>query len=99
VQNEQMTVAEVLNVFEETTGILLTALQASNLDKAHEAISVMLMQGMDMFGHEHPLMQQFFPVWEAIKTHIDTENIQSALSQTETWRQQLLEVRAIINSD
>jgi hypothetical protein len=96
--NEQTTALDVLNVFGETTDILLKALAKPDLDKAHEAISVLLMQGMEMFGREHPLMCQFFPVWDAIKSHIDSDNVERALSQTITWKKQLAEVKAIVNS-
>ena len=97
--NEQMQPIDILDIFEETTDILLDALSRSDFDKAHEAISILLMQGMDMYGIEHPLMQQCFPVWDAIKNHIDSEDIARALSQTKTWKKQLAEVRSIASSN
>jgi hypothetical protein len=60
----------------------LDALSRSDFDKAHEAISILLMQGMGMYGIEHPLMQQYFPSLRCHKEYIDSQNILRALSQT-----------------
>jgi K+/H+ antiporter YhaU regulatory subunit KhtT len=87
-----------LNELQITTDILLEALSRNDLDKSHEAISVMLMQGMDFFGPEHPAMQQFFPVWDAIKQHIDSGNVERAVGQTNTWKKQLQEVVEIVKN-
>ncbi|MBC7619871.1 MAG: hypothetical protein H7293_12960 [Candidatus Saccharibacteria bacterium] len=93
-QNEAM-----LNALQEpliTTDILTTALSSGNLEKGHEAISVMLMQGMDMFGAESAAMQQFCPVWDAIKGHIDRGDAEQALEQSNVWMLQLREVLSIV---
>lgn len=87
---------KALNELQSTTGVLYEALMRSDLDKAHEAISIMLMQGIDLFGQEHPAMQQFFPVWDAIRQHIDDSNVDRALAQTDTWKLQLTEVIEIV---
>ena len=81
-----------------TTDILLKSLAASDDDKAHEAISVMLMQGMNYFGAHSPVMKQFFPVWDAIKSHIDRSDMPRALRQAQTWRTQLNEVMVIVQN-
>ena len=88
----------VLNEFKTTTGILLQTLRAGNLDKAHEAVSVLLMQGMTMLGQEHPAMQQFFPVWSAIESHVTSGKTERALGQTEIWNRQLDEVIEIVKA-
>ena len=64
-QQEAMLAA--LEELRKTTSILLSALNSFDRDKAHEAITIMLMQGMDFFGPKSTAMQQFFPVWDAIK--------------------------------
>ena len=87
-----------LNDLDKTTDRLIEALQNSDTDKAHEAISIMLMQGMDHFGPDHIAMQQFFPVWNIIKGHIDGQNIVGALFQTETWQSQLHEIIVIVSN-
>jgi hypothetical protein len=89
----------ILSVFRElhnTTIILREALSGADEDKAHEAVTVLLMQGMQMLGAESTAMQQFYPVWEAIKSHIDNSDLASALGQTKTWERQLLEVIALV---
>ncbi len=89
---------EALKIIDATTSILLEALQADDKDKAHEAVSIMFMQGMDIFGPNDPTMQQFFPVWEAIKNHIVASNIEKAKGQTKTWQSQLQEVIQIFEN-
>ena len=87
-----------LRDIEVTTDVLLEAIQRPDEDKAHEAISVMLMQGLHVFGPEHPAMQQFFPVWDAIQRHIEASDMDLALSQTNTWKAQLLEVLDLVEN-
>jgi len=87
-----------LNDLDKTTNILIEALLNYDLDKAHEAISIMLMQGMNYWGPDNPALQQCFPVWDAIKKHIDTSNVIGALGQTKTWQSQLHEVIEIVST-
>ena len=79
-----------------TTEFLIKALEARDLDKAHEAVSIMLMQGMNQFGPQSAVMKQFFPVWDAIKRHIDQSDTDSALGQARLWSKQLQEVISIV---
>lgn len=79
-----------------TTDILIKGLSDKDLDKAHEAVSILLMQGMDFFGAESPAMQQFFPVWDSIKSHIDRSDVPLALGQARTWKAQLHEVISLV---
>ncbi len=81
-----------------TTKILLVALVDNDREKANEAISVLLMQGTDWFGPEHPAMQQFFPVWDAIRSHLENGNVEQALNQSQTWDAQLSEVINLVKS-
>jgi hypothetical protein len=90
---------KVLNELRTTTDILLLALREGDHGKAHEAVSVMLMQGMTMLGEQHPVMQQFFPVWNAIEIHISSGDNARALGQTETWKRQLEEVIEIVEAN
>ena len=95
---QQEAALQALGELQTTTGILLAYLVASDAEKSHEAISVMLMQGMEYFGAESPAMQQFFPVWDAIKTHIDNSDLQRAEGQARTWETQLLEMIEIVKN-
>lgn len=92
------TMNSVLGELHATTQVLLEALRGGDLDKAHEAVSVLLMQGMTMLGAEHPAMKQFFPVWDAIQKHIAKGDSSSALGQADTWNRQLSEVMQIVRS-
>lgn len=90
--------SDALDQLKATTQVLLQALRNKDLDKGHEAISVLLTQGMTMLGRDSPVMQQFFPVWDAIEKHINRLNVADALGQTEIWDRQLDEVIAIVRS-
>ena len=96
--NEHQELLQAWDVLGETTDILLDSLLSKDMDKSHEAVSVLQMQAMNIFGQEHPVFQQCFPVWDAIKSHIDENNQERALSQARTWKKQLDEIKAIISS-
>lgn len=89
---------DVLNDLDATTDILLAALSNSDEDKAYEAISVLLLQGIETIGKDHPVMQQCFPVWDAIRNHIESLDLERAHSQTVTWKRQLGEVIEIVQN-
>ncbi|MBL6768851.1 MAG: hypothetical protein ISQ20_05145 [Alphaproteobacteria bacterium] len=95
--DEHQDLLQAWDVLGETTDILLDSLLSKDMDKSHEAVSVLLMQAMNTFGQEHPVFQQCFPVWDAIKSHIDANNLERALSQARTWKKQLDEIKAIIS--
>jgi hypothetical protein len=80
----------------ETVGILSKALKSKNDDKAHEAVSVLLMQCMTTYGPDHPIMKQFFPVMDVIKQRIDSMELDAALRQTKLFEGQLQEVKKIV---
>ena len=94
--DEQKHTLQVWDMLGETSDVLIDALQSGDMDKSHEAISILLMQAVDIFGQEHPVFQQCFPAWDAIKTHIDSNNQEKALSQAQTWKRQLEEIKTII---
>lgn len=81
-----------------TTDALVNGLAAGDLGKGHEAVSVLLMQGMNHFGPKSTAMQQFFPVWDAIKSHIDRGDATQALGQARLWNGQLHEVISIVTN-
>lgn len=80
-----------------TLDILRDALSRRDGDKAHEAISVTLMQCMDEFGRESVVMEQFFPVLDEIKTRIEAEDYPAASRQTDLFISQIHEVIEIIS--
>ena len=82
----------VLAVLRETCSILKNALQDDDDDKAHEAVSVLLMQAMQFLGKDSPIMAQFFPPMDIIKRRIDAMDLEGALRQTEIFDRQLSEI-------
>lgn len=85
-----------LNDIDLTTNKILESLESDNLDKAYEGISIMLMQGMNHFGPQSPAMQQFFPVWDSIKSYIESKDMDSAIGQTKVWQRQLHEIISMV---
>lgn len=96
--NQDNPMINALNDVDSTTDILISALLNSEEDEAHEAISVMLMQGMHYFGDNEVVMQQFFPVWDAIRADIESARMEEALRQARTWKVQLQEVIEIVRN-
>lgn len=85
-----------LDVLLETLTILKSALTKEDDDKAHEAISVMIMQGLHLFGAESVAMKQFFPVMDVIKRRIDGLDLAGALRQAELFETQINEIKTLI---
>ena len=81
-----------------TMGILVNALISENNEKSHEAISVLLLQVIDIYGTDSLIYQQYFPVIDAIKNQIDAFNYSAALNQSQVFSRQLNEVKNIILS-
>ena len=93
-QVQQMT--NNLDVLLETMSILKAALTKQDGDKAHEAISVMLLQGIQLFGEDSVAMKQFFPVMDVIQRRIDGLDLAGALRQSELFETQINEIKALI---
>lgn len=85
-----------LEELSRTSDVLLNALSLDDEEKSHEAISVILMQGIELLGRRSTAFQQFLPVWEAIRSHIDRGDLSRALGQAQTWKAQLLEVISLV---
>jgi len=97
--DQRAVLLEAWNDLSATTDVLLASLEASDEDKAHEAVSVMLMQGLNYFGSNSVAMKQCFTVWDAIKLHIDRSDLTRALSQARRWRAQLDEIISIVGQE
>lgn len=94
-KEEMLTALRDLSI---TTDVLINGLAADDLDKGHEAVSVLLMQGMNYFGPKSSAMQQFFPAWDAIKNHIDRGDGPRAAGQARLWKTQLEELISIVTN-
>jgi len=79
-----------------TTQILINHLSAFDEGKSHEAISVLLMQGLTLLGQKSVAMQQFFPVFDTIKRRMDSSDLQGALGQAREFQTQLNEIISLI---
>lgn len=80
----------------EAVGILNIALEKTDNDQAHEAVTVLLTQCITTYGLDHPVMQQFFPVLDMIKRRIDSMEFDAALRQSKLFEEQLDEVKEIV---
>jgi hypothetical protein len=88
----------VLAVLRETCSILNGALQDKDDDKAHEAVSVLLMQAIQFLGMDSPVMAHLFPPMDVIKRRIDAMDLEGALGQTELFDRQIGEIMDLIKS-
>jgi len=95
--NEQQKQAlSALDIQLETMGVLIPALERQDDDKAHEAVTILLTQALDLYGPEHPVFQQFFPVMDTIEKRISSHDLEGALRQARLFLGQLHEVKEII---
>ena len=94
--NQKQGIIFALKDIDFTTNKIIESLESGDLDKAHEGISIMLMQGMNHFGPQSPAMQQFFPVWDSIKSYIESKDLDSAIGQTKIWQRQLHEIISMV---
>ena len=92
-----MQLYQALEILGETSNILHTSIRDRNQNQAIESVSVLLMQGLDLFGYGDPLIGSFFETWGEIKTHIERSEWDSAMSKTEAWLSMLNEVRGILS--
>jgi hypothetical protein len=99
VNNQKQQFLSALDDLSQTVQILTGALTTGDSDKSHEAVTILLQQGLMYFGAESEVMKQFFPVFDRIKRHIDANNLSSALGQTRVFEQQLGEVITIVASN
>lgn len=87
-----------IDILLETIGVLIPALARQDDDKAYEAVTILLTQALEIYGPEHPIFQQFFPVMDTIEKRISTQDIVGALRQSELFRSQLHEIKGLITN-
>jgi|GEM_PF-3597449 hypothetical protein len=83
-----------LDAWQASLYTLIQHLNAGDVDASHEAVFILLVQGLGLFG-EGPMMQ-FFPVVDSIKGKIDRSDLGGALRQALVFRQQLDEVKVLV---
>jgi len=88
-----------LQAWQANLDILLRHLAADDEDGAREAVFILLLQGLGLFGgHEEGPMGHLFPVLDSIKGKIEKSSLDAALRQALHFRQQLEEVKVLIQA-
>lgn len=83
-----------------TLETLIRHLSEADEDASGEAVLILLLQGLDLFGGpESLLMQQSLPVLDAIRQKVDESDLGGALRQAQLFRQQLEEVRDRVGTE
>lgn len=85
-----------LSELSNTIRVLQGGLCENDGEQAREAVTILLLQCMEHFGRDSPVMKQFFPVLEIIKTRIDKSDFRGAEQQTTVFAVQLREVGEIV---
>ena len=89
-----------LETWIETLEILISHLTKGDVEAAHEAVLILLLQGLDLFGGpDSVLMKQCFPVLDAIKKKVDVSDLDGALRQSLLFRKQLEEIRSLMRPE
>lgn len=97
--DEREAMAVALDRWAENLGALIRHLSDGDEDVAREDVLILLLQGLDLFGGpESMMMQQSFPVLDAIKKKIDASDLGGALRQVLYFRQQIEEVRDLVRT-
>ena len=96
--NNQQQALALIDTLIDTVDILRTHLSEADGDKAHEAISVMLMQVVHVGGPGSGFMRLLSPVMDRLQRLIASSNLGVALEQAELFKTQMLEIRQLIRS-
>jgi len=87
-----------LDAWRANLDILIQHLDAADKDASREAVFVLLLQGLGLFGGPDGPMMHLFPVVDSIRSKIDKSDLDAALRQAILLQQQLEEVRALVCS-
>ena len=90
------TVAAV-DAWRENLEILIQHLTKAEGGASREAMFVLLVQGLGLFG-DSMLMQECSPVLKVLKSRIDRADFDGALAQALSFRKQLEEIRALVQA-
>ena len=87
-----------LDAWRANLDILIQHLTKADEDASREAMFVLLVQGLGLFGLDSVVMQECFPVLDLLKRRTDSRDYRGALRQGILLQQQLEEVRALVCS-
>jgi hypothetical protein len=88
-----------LQAWQANLDLLLRHLAADDEDGAREAVFILLLQGLGLFGGpEEGPMGHLFPVLDSIKGKIEKSSLDAALRQALLFRKQLEEVKVLIQA-
>lgn len=93
-------VSAALEQWSVTLDTLIRQLVDADEDASHEAVSILLVQGLGLFGGPvSVVMQESFPVLDAIQKKVDASDLDGALRQALVFRQQLEEIRDLVRTE
>jgi hypothetical protein len=99
VNDSQETASSNLDAWRANLEILIQHLTtADEPENISEALLVLLLQGLGLFGLDSMVMQECFPLLDLLKRRIDLRDYRGALRQAILFRQQLDEVRSLVCS-
>lgn len=78
----------------ETLEILSRAIRGKDTEKGMEAITVFLLQFMQVFGHDEAIMRSSLPMLERLKNDIQNRSFEGAMAMTLSWLAHLREARS-----
>ena len=82
----------------ETVNILIKYLAEADEDKSYEANSVLMLQGLTIYGAESVFMQQCFPVMDRLERLIKRSDLVGAQRQAVLFKTQLQEIQQLIKA-
>ena len=94
--SENDSVIKNLDAWRSNLDILLRHLAADDKDASREAVFVLLLQGLGLFGGPEGPMMHLFPVVDSIRSKIDKSDLDGASRQALIFRHQLEEVAALV---
>jgi len=102
-ENEPMTdiyepTSAALDAWRANLDILIQHLTKADEDASREAMFVLLVQGLGLFGLDSVVMQECFPALDLLKRRIDSRDYRGSLRQAVLLQRQLDEVRALVCS-
>ena len=82
----------------ETVNILIRYLSEADEDKSYEANSILMLQGLTIFGAESVFMQQCFPVMDRLERLIKRSDLVVTREQAVLFKTQLQEIQQLIKA-
>jgi hypothetical protein len=85
-----------LDAWRDNLDILIHHLAAADEDASREAVFILLLQELGLFGGPEGPMLHLFPVLDVIKCRIEKSDLDGAMRQALSFQKQLEEVAALV---